>query len=1432
MDNLGKHTIGSLGNRIRFDGWSHGDNVNDIYQKLKKPVEDQVNERSEKMKDALVLDMYNNPSNIYINKKLSGEVMGQFVEGDLSNLFKTLNDGDLTSGGTIFSPTKTGFDIITNTLLTKEVLKEKVKFENDDLAIDLSFKKLQDGTVLYTRKVLSVVTTEKCKFVISKDKKWYEGIIKNNSELSGSGTGTLEILGGLIKIEPFNAEAPYMYKITYDIWDQKNQSLKSVESYSESIKKSGEKWGTSLIDLKGSDFDDKSVSLYLISSINPSNKIPVYGVNKKIQCSYQIRWKIKVEDIFSSQILSTTFDNHLKEFYVRDLGFFASLNIAKWVNTIGMLEKSQLLQKLYSVRNFDDLDDKDEKKKFNMRMNRIKWIMKKHNDVISILKQADGILKNISLDKLRDFLVKVGQYNNDTYSNVKIDRKSKKYLIKQIPVLNDWGFKWDAGLEVLDTALLTLDFKKSENIIENLVIWCNSVYGKLFYRPLTQFTFLNDNISNSLKDVELNEKVKKLYNGLGSSMFEIDTIIKKDVIQDMALATSVDYLVELPKLISMFITDTCEVFKQLHPPWWPYQSTYFAAQTSDDVIENIKSLITSGMNHRVLEEIIFKNIFLDNFKRLVKLKWKYTDRRTGDVYLSENGGVVKKNDYDYGSTHTIHLKSVYDRILSLLGGAGTVANKLSDYYGRIYIDHLLPTLMNVNSLSDEVNVKLPQYILKYLRKAIEIDKDDFNTINSRIIQIAYPAIRLESVQSVNPVAIGEFYSRLKSDFFGKIVGNIIDEKILRVIAKTSKTEIRENVTNFMIFVDKYLTVHESSSLFSNVISKEQKSSLLAMYEVKLEEKTKEILSQNKIVDSYGFISEREIGELKTKLLKVQNRGKQVEVKQRKDNMAKRVLENFDRIKKLRNTNKHIVKREILKAVDEIDNLKNFDDVYLDEQEIEEINNYKNAMMEIYEENVRNGVYDELALQENEGNNNVNRVNYYNLGARNQTTTLDNEYPYQSQLVNTNISPYQGNFNQNFNTNYIPINPYNNSQNIHESFIDPNTNINRVNTINQNRNSQYDLLGGYQKSVIVNDTKRIEDEQRKRELVNKRFEKSELKNIPLDVLDMDISGKEKMDNRDAVENVYNIDERSNMLINTNVIRDEGKEDLDVENNHIKDVFVNPPIPESEAQQVLDSQSGNDLFARYANNTFINDFDKNFVSLRLGKLQAYDKASLDKKYKPYYSVWSIKRGFKTPSGYASKMYVPMNNKEVSALFEEPNAKTYSRSGTRITYQDRNRIYYTPYGKLVIDGNDRIKLPTDLFGYVTTRNFLLALVIRYVDPSVFNGVKFTVKTRTGSVKTYNFTVDSLTSITEEDDKNAVKNKSVIRDKINKSQINPIKKDILESVKDMPETKKDLHAISQIGMKDTKIRSRHYNEDDNSNNENEDVRMNNPLDGTNVEY
>lgn len=1157
--NTNKYSLVGLGNKVRFDGWKHGNYVSEIYEKLKKPEENQINERIEKAKIALVKDVYDVPSS-FINKKFHGEDRGSgFLS--LKEVFKTLNNGNDLLNGNVFTTTLDGYQNIYKRFLNNyHMNEEKFSRESSDTALDLIIPRV-GSKVLFVRKEFSVVTTEKCTFNYDSTKLETATVgISKNSFIGKSNEKKATILNGMVKIESDN---DFIYKISIDGWDEKTGSFISDEVSQKRLQKMAKGWKSTLIDLKGSDFNGKSFSIYQVFTYDENDDSIIYGFDD-ISFDHAVKWAIKIEDIMTTSDLKKQLSSYIEKYFLNELSFFTSPNVAMWMESSGVLQSGdgKLLENIYGTKTISKtMGDREKRKKFAERMKRINFILKKRLGVISLLRQADSLLRNVSLDGLRDFLFNVGKYNENKFKTVFENKKSGRHIIKHRVELGEWGVKWDNTLEELDTSLLQIKFSRGDMMIENIIKWCRGIYQRLDKLKGNEFTFNNQNIETIISDVHKNDRKKKLGEVLGSVSYKIEFDRKKNYKENEKLSGVIKNVETLIDIVSVFIQDTIKIAAaqiKLNP---------------DEVIENtdvetlgkIKSMIGQKLSHKEISDYIYNEAVV----RQQSNSWSY---KVGNIVVN-NKTIVGFSALTMKTQNMDALAKRYNLILTTIDEGVALAKKTSEIYVDIYNTLLLPSLLGVNSMEDEINVKMGEYIYKFLLRALESDKISFFEVNSVIMKIAGVKIPEESITNQKFLVI-DFWEKYMSGYFTRMISHISSENTFEKLVNLEPDEVRSNVSSFIEYVEKFLVVSESSSLLSNTESLEGRSAKLAKYKEEIAKRVDDALANNKIVDEMGFVGSFNVN-LKKKIENAIKFDKQVKIMQS-------VKKSIVKIKNVA-TNVIIKKpksvRDKLAAANQLNKAREL--LRKEKAKImEDMDSIDNAQIDIALEKI-NAEEDKIEQLKNEMGLNLSEEDYLQL----------------NEDINLNVDGGEDNEGGGEdNENYA---------NIDDEYIN-NPEIERDQNIEENRQLEIDEIFNTA-LVSLNDeysTENIDPTQVSNIAV--------LENEDVPMVDMDVP------------------------------------DFDNDNGFIDQV----------------TSDGND------------------VTRGVQKLTKYKKKKADELYSQY-----LPRAWETLAISAN-----LDKGDVSSLYSKPSPTTYKNSLTILNYKNGKKIL-TPFGKLVLDKDGKIKLPNSI-------------------------------------------------------------------------------------------------------------------------------------------
>ena len=181
-------------------------------------------------------------------------------------------------------------------------------------------------------------------------------------------------------------------------------------------------WQNSLIDLKP--FDKKSFPIFKIGYIkNNNNSIPTINWNWRLEdhpVSVDVNCKLPIENILSNPKVFKFSDSTFLKAFVGSFGIFYSLKMSKFLEPI----KTEIAE-IREIYEHNSTLPSLAKKEVTLKLKYARYILTKRRMMIALKKKADSIVKNFSYEKLREFIILNGEYNDYKWQEKTKDQRGR-----------------------------------------------------------------------------------------------------------------------------------------------------------------------------------------------------------------------------------------------------------------------------------------------------------------------------------------------------------------------------------------------------------------------------------------------------------------------------------------------------------------------------------------------------------------------------------------------------------------------------------------------------------------------------------------------------------------------------------------------------------------------------------------------------------------------------------------------------------------------------------------------------------------------------------------------------------------------------------------------------------------------------------------------
>ena len=485
--------------------------------------------------------------------------------------------------------------------------------------------------------------------------------------------GEIEVFGKGLKIKNDDSGSEMYFNIIDHYHNSKTNAYYADMEIEKKKKKNIASWGTTLVDI---DFTNKlDFCIYEMYSINPFMQLDADVTKIKTPCKLNFPIQISVERFVTNyKALGEGFLNKVS----LDVGKLLKLEFLNFFTKQKIVPTSSVLSSLYLYSYEKIIENPKTRKEFNNRMAYLRFIFRKRKMLVNILKLADTIIREPSMEKVKSFVNKIGEYNNMT-KHSKSDTS-----VPNITGVALENFNIDT-YRVIDTSLIKMnELGNGTGFQTSLVEWINS------------FPLLDANYNWVSKNGEVIESIIQSYDSSSYLLYEKEiTKLKKEMVETIEgiEPTIIEHLATTSKMQKLLFYKSTVIQE-----FGLYYALFFDRQIQLD-----------APDVEILLETIKKHGIQEGFKKNIE-------------YLLQALGKAEMTLIIYGNEEKI-TGDTYHGILKFF------LEKLQKEPIKQNFETLIKDYLDFQNTSISVSTETATYLYKILKKILvaikpEIDEDE------------------------------------------------------------------------------------------------------------------------------------------------------------------------------------------------------------------------------------------------------------------------------------------------------------------------------------------------------------------------------------------------------------------------------------------------------------------------------------------------------------------------------------------------------------------------------------------------------------------------------------------------------------------------------------------------------------------------------------
>lgn len=460
--------ITSRTNFVDYKGLTDVKSLHDLYDMVKRSKQAEVVEKNDNInKTLLTKDVYGSSKSIF-NTTL--KFYHRVQEASIVDLLKELNAIESTA---YFIPSQDKIKATYKKICEKIVVglsgvidpTEAMKTEKMDIYHNSTLDVTSFG--LIKRYTVSVSLTKDVELKWNRDALLTEIGLKKNESIVGkiASNADTSVLGGGLSIVNKNANDIF-FSVVDHYYNARSESIISDKEILKKKQKNISGYGSTLVDI---DLNIKNeVTVYEQYAFDVFFELFTDMTKAKSQAEIVIPIQLSVERLIANW--TVVGGDAFLEKVKTDLYKLLKLNFLEFFTNQNVLANSVYLKNLYGYEYKNVVSNPKARKDFNNRMAYLKYIFRKRRMLESIINDADSIIVNPSMEKVKAFTIKVGEYNNSTSHSKKLTAS-----IPNITGVDLNGFLIESH-RTIDTSKIDIDSLGNGTDFQiSLIRWINTM---------------------------------------------------------------------------------------------------------------------------------------------------------------------------------------------------------------------------------------------------------------------------------------------------------------------------------------------------------------------------------------------------------------------------------------------------------------------------------------------------------------------------------------------------------------------------------------------------------------------------------------------------------------------------------------------------------------------------------------------------------------------------------------------------------------------------------------------------------------------------------------------------------------------------------------------------------------------------------------------